>query len=607
MNDLDNIGVVIRIDEDEAIVMTDDVVFKRIKKRPGIYKGQKILISDSDIIQDSKANKKYFYPVFAAIASLLLIILASFHFFFDTSKPYLYMSIDINPSIELEVDDNECIDDIRALNIDGKILMENIKVKGIDINNAIRLIIEKSREMGYVKGNDERGTILIAAELENDNVKEETEGEKKFDEFLNRIKKDINKTYSSLLNAEVVKVPQGLREKAERIDLSMGRYYIYSEAGKNGRKISIEELYTTELGVLLGRIRSDNTDTNVNNEKAELVTKQPSASESIKPTPKERSSSLPVTHAVSTLPTPMIIPTLPQSTPLKLQTSKLVPTPKPVPTPQQIETIMSKGLIGEYYNCSDFTQYVISRIDPEVNFRWAENAPDAMIGEDTFSVRWTGFVVPRFSERYTFSTYADDGVRLWVNNTLIIDNWKSQSPVLTEGSIDLEAGKCYEIKLEYFEDVKSCQVKLSWRSDSQKQEIIPSSQLFHKADVYEGEKAAFSRSMEESTNTGFSGSGYINFNNEVGGYIDWVINIKNDGLYTLNFWYANGADIDRPLEIRINDSLVCSRLSFDSTGSWTKWGRQYIGVNLKAGINVIRTSAVLKDGPNIDRMEVLFK
>lgn len=523
MNDLDNIGVVIRIDEGEAIVMTDDVVFKRIKKRPGIYKGQKILISDKDVIQDNMIRKKYFYPAFAAIASLLLIILASFHFFFNTSKPYLYMSIDINPSIELGVNDDESIGDIRALNADGKILMENIKLKGLDIGSALRLIIEKSREMGYVKENDDRDSILIAVQLENDDVKEETEREKKINEFLDRIRKDINKTYSNLLDAEVVKVAQGLRKEAERIDLSMGRYYIYSEAKKNGRKISIEELYTTELGMLLGRIRSDNTVTNVNNKKAEQATKQPSASSSIKPTPKEKSSPLPVTHAVSTLATPMIIPTLPQSTPLTLQTSKPEPTSHPVPTPQPMEIVMSKGLIGEYYNCSDFTQYALSRIDQEVNFRWAENAPDTMIGEDTFSVRWTGFVVPRFSERYTFCTYADDGVRLWVNNTLIIDNWKSQSPVFTEGSMDLEAGKYYEIKLEYFEDVKSCQVKLSWRSNSQKQEIIPSSQLFHKAYVYEGEKATFSMYTKESTNTGFSGSGYVNFNNETGGAFQIIL------------------------------------------------------------------------------------
>jgi hypothetical protein len=379
----------------------------------------------------------------------------------------------------------------------------------------------------------------------------------------------------------------------------MGKYFIYSEAKRNGKAISIEELGAMDLGALLKGSYSGNANTSKIYEEATPVQRQSPAPLSIKPTPKERSAALPVLPTTSLLPTPMIVTTL-SPTPLKPQTNTALSTP------QQTETIMGNGLIGEYYNNSDFTEYIMSRVDTEINFRWAENSPDALIGKDTFSVRWTGFVVPRFSEKYTFMTYADDGVRLWINNVLIIDNWKSQSPVYTEGSMELVAGKQYEIRLEYFENVKSCQVKLSWTSNSQKKEIIPSSQLFHKASVYEGENAMTSRCIIESVNTGFSGNGYVNFINETGGYIDWVVNIKKDGLYTLNFWYANGTDVDRPLEIKVNHNLVCEGLSFGSTGSWTTWKRQYAAINLKAGINIIRTTAVSKDGgPNIDKMEVI--
>jgi hypothetical protein len=595
MNDLDNIGVVIKIDEDEAIVMTDDAVFKRIKKRPGIYKGQKILINDNDIILE---NKKYFYPVFAGIASVLLVFLVSYYLFLNSSKPYSYISIDINPSIELEVSENENIKDITALNPDGKMLMENIEVKGLNISRAISLIIEKSKDMGYIDKNSKKYSILIAAALGKDNGEDGTEREKKFDDFLDRVKKDLNKKYS-LADAKVIKVPQGLREKAKSINLSMGKYFIYSEAKRNGKAISIEELGAMDLGALLKGSYSGNANTSKIYEEATPVQRQSPAPLSIKPTPKERSAALPVLPTTSLLPTPMIVTTL-SPTPLKPQTNTALSTP------QQTETIMGNGLIGEYYNNSDFTEYIMSRVDTEINFRWAENSPDALIGKDTFSVRWTGFVVPRFSEKYTFMTYADDGVRLWINNVLIIDNWKSQSPVYTEGSMELVAGKQYEIRLEYFENVKSCQVKLSWTSNSQKKEIIPSSQLFHKASVYEGENAMTSRCIIESVNTGFSGNGYVNFINETGGYIDWVVNIKKDGLYTLNFWYANGTDVDRPLEIKVNHNLVCEGLSFGSTGSWTTWKRQYAAINLKAGINIIRTTAVSKDGgPNIDKMEVI--
>ncbi len=594
MNDLDNIGVVVKIEKDEAIVMTDDVVFKRIRKREGLQRGQKILIDnrdviDNDVIVQSKKTIKYYYPLLAGIASVILVGFVFYRVFVVNDATYSYVSIDINPSIELEVSRTENIKDVRAFNEDGKRLLGNIEVEGMNINKAVKLIIEKSREMGYFK-NKEKNSILIAAVPGKDSNIKGTEEEKKFNDFLDRIKKDISSTYSSFIDAKIVMVSHDLREKAEKSNLSMGGYYIYSQEKMEGKQGS-EQLQLPP------------TDT-----KAIIATGAPIT------------TNLPIT---TPLPATWNISSLPSSTPRKLQAN---PTSSPqhvndksknendltkgkaagvLPTPQQSEAIMGNGLKGEYYNNSDLTELVMCRIDPEINFRWAEDSPDKLIGNDTFSVRWTGLVVPRFSERYTFSTYADDGVRLWVNNELIIDNWKSQRSAKTEGSLDLEAGRQYDIKLEYFEDVKSCQVKLFWSSKSQKAEIIPSSQLYHKTAVYQGEDAKFSRCVKESSNSGFSGSGYVNFINEKGSYVDWIVDIKKDGIYTLNFRYANGTDIDRPLEIIVNDIPVCNSLSFNATGSWTLWKHQYVPLKLKAGINVIRSIAKTKDGgPNIDYMEL---
>jgi len=67
------------------------------------------------------------------------------------------------------------------------------------------------------------------------------------------------------------------------------------------------------------------------------------------------------------------------------------------------------GLKGDYYDNMDFTGFVLSRVDPGVNFDWGNGSPDPSIGVDTFSVRWTGQVVPLFSETYTFFTLSDDG------------------------------------------------------------------------------------------------------------------------------------------------------------------------------------------------------
>lgn len=137
------------------------------------------------------------------------------------------------------------------------------------------------------------------------------------------------------------------------------------------------------------------------------------------------------------------------------------------------------GLAGTYFNNINFTSQKLSRIDATVNFDWGTGAPASQIDADTFSVRWSGQVEPRYSENYTFYTTADDGVRLWINNVLLIDDWNEHSATERSGAVTLTAGKKYNIKLEYFDNQQDASVKLMWSSPSQGKEIIPASQLYN--------------------------------------------------------------------------------------------------------------------------------
>jgi hypothetical protein len=94
-----------------------------------------------------------------------------------------------------------------------------------------------------------------------------------------------------------------------------------------------------------------------------------------------------------------------------------------------------------------------------------------------FSVRWTGEIVPRYSETYTFRTVSNDGVRLWVNGRLIVDNWTDHSATEDKGEISLRAGERYDFRMEYYQGGGGAEVKLFWSSPSQRREIVPSSRL----------------------------------------------------------------------------------------------------------------------------------
>ena len=139
------------------------------------------------------------------------------------------------------------------------------------------------------------------------------------------------------------------------------------------------------------------------------------------------------------------------------------------------------GLLGAYYSNQAKTfnnPATLTRTDPTVNFNWGTGSPAAGISVDTFTVRWTGAVQPPTSDAYTFYATTDDGVRLWINNQLIVDNWVDQSPTEKSGSIAMVAQQRYNIRMDYYENGGGAQASLSWGSPAISKAIIPQTQLY---------------------------------------------------------------------------------------------------------------------------------
>jgi len=153
--------------------------------------------------------------------------------------------------------------------------------------------------------------------------------------------------------------------------------------------------------------------------------------------------------------------------PLYMEGWREAATGSVVPSTQLIDrTGKPGGLTAEYFLGTHFEKPVGHRVDATVDFTWNDAPPLPGLGIDNFSVRWTGkLVVPRTGD-FTFLTYTDDGARLWIDGQLLVDDWVDHAAEYREGQIHLEAGRPYDIKLEYFEAGGDSVVRLLWIPDA---------------------------------------------------------------------------------------------------------------------------------------------
>lgn len=143
-----------------------------------------------------------------------------------------------------------------------------------------------------------------------------------------------------------------------------------------------------------------------------------------------------------------------------------------------VGTASGTGLYAEYFDTKELSKRKLTRIDPTVNFDWGTGSPDPSIGADTFSVRWTGWVQAPATGTYTFYTRSDDGVRLWVDDQLIINNWSVHAVEEDSGTMYLNEKEKVNIRLEFYENGVNAVIQLYWAYPGQSKQIIPEERLY---------------------------------------------------------------------------------------------------------------------------------
>jgi GH35 family endo-1,4-beta-xylanase len=136
------------------------------------------------------------------------------------------------------------------------------------------------------------------------------------------------------------------------------------------------------------------------------------------------------------------------------------------------------GILAQYYNDSDLQSLFVSRLENGLNIDWANGVPSAGMNVDQFSARFSGEVEARFTELHTFTLSAQGGARLWINGILLMDRWSDASFANATATVNMIAGRRYDIQLEFRETGGTASIDLRWSSGSLALQGIPIGNLY---------------------------------------------------------------------------------------------------------------------------------
>lgn len=120
-----------------------------------------------------------------------------------------------------------------------------------------------------------------------------------------------------------------------------------------------------------------------------------------------------------------------------------------------------EGVIAEYFRGKDLAEKVFETNHKTIDFNWGGASPEKLNFQN-YSMRWVGKLLPPLSGEYELGLVADDGIRMWINDELIINDWKDSSVRLLTKRIKLERNKEYDICIEYYQSMGSSEIKFIW-------------------------------------------------------------------------------------------------------------------------------------------------
>ena len=146
------------------------------------------------------------------------------------------------------------------------------------------------------------------------------------------------------------------------------------------------------------------------------------------------------------------------------------------------------GLTGEYFSNSKLDgDPILTRIDRRMKFGWTLFSPDPdKLDYDCYSIRWTGKLVAPETGTFKIGVEGDDGYRIYIDNKLVLDNWRKQTYQRKTVEYNFRKDKEYDLRIEFYETIGNARFNLIWNigvKDDSERKIQDAVNLAHKSDV----------------------------------------------------------------------------------------------------------------------------
>ncbi len=167
------------------------------------------------------------------------------------------------------------------------------------------------------------------------------------------------------------------------------------------------------------------------------------------------------------------------------------------PAPELLASPPTPGLVVRTMAQGDAVYLLYARIPPP---------PRAA------TVRWTGSLVPRFSEAHTLTVHIRSGARVWIDGRQVVDAWDNHGAAAKSATVQLEAGVPVSLKIEHIAASGQGQVRLRWQSARQPSEVVPGAQLLTPESEWGGLRAEY-----------FSGNDFRDSRGTAKVAVDWQV------------------------------------------------------------------------------------